>query len=290
MEKHELRAESTPGTLIAVRAAVRFLVVVGVWGGLLFWAAGTIAWVRAWFLLGLWAVTLTVNLMLLLWANPDVVAARMKRQRGAARFEWVMLPLFILAVLAIPVVAGLDAVRYAWTSIASWTIWPGDIVHATGYAFVLLARVVTRVFIPAVLANPIVIGLDVVRYAWTSIPAWTMWPAIVAHVMGDALMLWAMVVNPHLEGVVRIQSERGHRVVAKGPYSIVRHPMYVGLILLLAGIPLLLGSGWAFLPVGVGVVLLVIRTALEDRMLRKELPGYEEYARKTIYRLVPGVW
>ncbi len=238
MEEHELPVGNTSATVLVIRAAARLVVVLSVWGGLLFWAAGTVAWAGAWIHLGLWVVTLATNLVVLLWTNPDTVIVRMKRQHAGARFEMVMLPLFIPAVLAIAIVAGLDAVRYAWTSAASWTIWL----------------------------------------------------AIVVHVAGDAFMLWAMVVNPHLEGTIRIQSEHGHRVITAGPYAIVRHPMYVGLILILAGIPLLLGSSWAFLPVGIVVLLLVIRTGLEDRMLRKELPGYEAYAHKTVYRLIPGVW
>ena len=103
-------------------------------------------------------------------------------------------------------------------------------------------------------------------------------------------MLWAMVVNPHLEGTIRVQNERGHRVISTGPYAIVRHPMYVGLILILAGIPLFLGSGWAFLPVVIVSLLLVIRAGLEDRKLRKELLGYEAYMLRTPHRLIPGVW
>ena len=103
-------------------------------------------------------------------------------------------------------------------------------------------------------------------------------------------MLWAMIVNPYLEKVVRVQSERDHRVITTGPYAIIRHPMYVGVILMLVGIPLLLGSSCAFLPVGVIALLLVIRTILEDRMLRKELPGYEAFTHKTLHRLIPGVW
>ena len=103
-------------------------------------------------------------------------------------------------------------------------------------------------------------------------------------------MLWAMVVNLHLEGTVRLQGERDHRVITAGPYAIVRHPMYVGLILVLAGAPLFLGSGWAFVPGSIVAVLLVIRAVFEDRMLCEKLPGYEDYARKTGHRLIPGVW
>jgi protein-S-isoprenylcysteine O-methyltransferase Ste14 len=237
MEEDRLRAGRASATTLATRAFARVFVALIVSGGLLFGAAGTLAWGRAWIHLGLWIVTSITNIIVLLSKNPAVVAARMKRRPGA-KFEIVMLPPFVFAVLAIPVVAGLDAVRYTWTSVPYWTIWPG----------------------------------------------------IVVHVAGDAFMLWAMVVNPHLEGTVRIQSEGGHQVITTGPYAIVRHPMYVGLILVLAGAPLFLGSGWAFLPVGIVCLGLVIRAALEDRMLLEELPGYTAYARKTAYRLVPGVW
>ena len=235
-KEHSLPTEGSTTTL-ATRACARLFVALIVSGGLLFWAAGTLAWDRAWMHLGLWIVTSITNVAVLLKKNPAVVAARMKRQ-PAAKFEIVMLPLFAIAVLAVPIVAGLDAVRYAWAPLPDWTIWP----------------------------------------------------SIVVHMGGDAFLLWAMVVNPHLEGTVRIQSERGHEVITAGPYAIVRHPMYVGLILILAGAPLFLGSGWAFLPVGLVCLGLAIRAALEDRMLRKELPGYEDYARRTRCRLIPGLW
>ncbi len=238
MEKEELRPGNTPARTQVARAGMRLLFSLGVWDGLLFWAAGTLWWTRGWVHVGLWIVTLATNLVVLLWTNPDVIAARMKRQQAFAKFEKVMLPLFVPAVLAIPVVAGLDAVRYAWTFL----------------------------------------------------PLWAMWPGVIVHVAGDAFMLWAMIVNPYLEGEVRIQTERGHRVITTGPYAIVRHPMYVGLILGLAGIPLLLGSSWSLLPVGVVALLLVIRMVFEDRMLREELPGYEAYVLKTPHRLIPRVW
>ena len=238
MGKDELRVSNASARTLAVRAGVHILFLLGVWGGLLFWAAGTLSWMRGWVNVGLWIVTSATNLVILLRTNPDVVAARLQRKPAFAKFEKVMLPLFVPAVLAIPVIAGLDAVRYAWTFL----------------------------------------------------PLWAMWPGVIVHVAGDAFMLWAMIVNPYLAGEVRIQTERGHRVITTGPYAIVRHPMYVGLIAVLAGIPLLLGSNWAFLPVGVVALLLVIRMDFEDRMLRKELPGYEAYVLRTPHRLIPGVW
>jgi protein-S-isoprenylcysteine O-methyltransferase Ste14 len=89
---------------------------------------------------------------------------------------------------------------------------------------------------------------------------------------------------------VRIQSDRGQAVCRSGPYRFVRHPGYVGFILQSLGTPLLLGSKWALLPGLITVALMVIRTALEDRFLQGELPGYREYVGQVRYRLVPGVW
>ena len=99
-----------------------------------------------------------------------------------------------------------------------------------------------------------------------------------------------MSVNKFAEITVRIQTERGHKVVDTGPYAIVRHPFYVGAFLWIAGIPLSLGSYWALIPAAITVLVVVVRTALEDRTLQSELPGYKEYAARVRYRLVPGVW
>jgi len=90
--------------------------------------------------------------------------------------------------------------------------------------------------------------------------------------------------------VVRIQADRGQTVCRDGPYRYVRHPGYTGGILFAASMGLVLGSIWATAPQLIASLLLVWRTALEDKMLQAELAGYAEYARETRYRLVPGVW
>jgi protein-S-isoprenylcysteine O-methyltransferase Ste14 len=99
-----------------------------------------------------------------------------------------------------------------------------------------------------------------------------------------------MGVNPFFEKTVRIQTERGHRVIDTGPYNFVRHPGYLGFFGWNLSAPMLLGSWWAFIPAVLSVISIVIRTALEDRTLRAELDGYEEYVRRIRYRLIPGVW
>jgi len=109
-------------------------------------------------------------------------------------------------------------------------------------------------------------------------------------VFGYAIGAYAMFVNRYFSGVVRIQKERGHQVVDQGPYRWVRHPGYSGTILANLAIPLLLDSLWTFIPVLLSLVVILIRTSLEDQTLQEKLPGYRAYAQKVPFRLFPGVW
>ena len=114
--------------------------------------------------------------------------------------------------------------------------------------------------------------------------------ALIVFVLGMGLFDWAMLSNRFFSGTVRIQEDRGHTVVADGPYRVVRHPGYVGMIVMFVLPPLVLGSLWALIPAGLAALATVIRTALEDKTLQVELPGYAEYAQRTRYRLLPRVW
>lgn len=136
----------------------------------------------------------------------------------------------------------------------------------------------------------LVSGLDI-RFGWSvEIPFVLQFVAVVLVGLGSVLGSWAIVSNPYFASTVRIQSERGHKVVSSGPYQYIRHPGYSGWILSGIALPVMLGSLWALIPSGLTVVILIIRTGLEDRTLRRELPGYEEYSQNTHFRLVPYVW
>jgi len=136
----------------------------------------------------------------------------------------------------------------------------------------------------------IVAGVDHL-YRWTSsFAAWVHIATIIVMVLGYTFSSWALVVNRFFSGTVRIQTERGHHVVTEGPYRFVRHPGYAGALLGFVLIPLLLDSLWALIPAALLTIVVIIRTALEDATLQKELPGYAEYAQRTRYRLIPGVW
>ncbi len=142
----------------------------------------------------------------------------------------------------------------------------------------------------ATIARCIVAGLDE-RFGWTtgiSLPLQIAALAVAA--LAYALVVWATAVNPFFSQVVRIQKERGHTVAAGGPYRFVRHPGYVGTILFELATPVMLGSWWALIPGGLSALLSVVRTVLEDKTLLAELDGYQEYAERTRYRLLPGVW
>ena len=230
------KAGSTLALLL--RAAIHLIFSFAIWGGLLFGSAGNITWLRGWFHIGLWLVTFAVNASVLLRLNRDVLSARLKPKWSSERADTILLMLFLLVTLAIPVVGGLDAVRYGWSSLPSWAVFVGIALHAAG----------------------------------------------------DAMLLWTMVVNPFSEKTVRVQTERGHHVVTIGPYAIVRHPMYLGVILMFMAVPLVLGSLWTLAPVAAMALLLMARTVLEERLLRRDLPGYEEYVGQTRWRIVPGIW
>ncbi len=151
-------------------------------------------------------------------------------------------------------------------------------------------RIWLGVFRLMLLGILVVAGLDAVRYGWSNLP-WLLCPVGVALAsLGYALSSVAMAENPHFEGTVRIQHDRDHKVIASGPYAVVRHPGYVGVALLVLGLPLILRSGWALAAAAVTVVWLGIRTWLEDRTLQAELAGYTEYAARVRARLLPGIW
>ena len=141
------------------------------------------------------------------------------------------------------------------------------------------------------LVRYILAGLDQ-RYGWTGgLPVGVQFGALALCVLGnDVLFVWATAANPFFSRIMRIQSERGHTVVTGGPYRHVRHPAYAGTMLYELAVPFLLASWPALIVSVLSAALLILRTALEDRTLQAELPGYVEYARHTRYRLFPGLW
>ena len=150
-------------------------------------------------------------------------------------------------------------------------------------------KVIYVILMLSVFACLAVAGLNV-RFGGPSLAfEWT-YLGLLLYIAGYIPIGLAMSTNPFVERTVRIQSERGHVAVTTGPYRVVRHPMYAGILIMTGSWPLLLGSIWSYVPWAFLAVTLIVRTAMEDRTLRRELSGYEEYSKRTRYRLIPEVW
>jgi protein-S-isoprenylcysteine O-methyltransferase Ste14 len=139
-------------------------------------------------------------------------------------------------------------------------------------------------------ATWIVSGLQY-RFNWQPvIPVMWQWVAAGLTALGFGLVAWSMTYNAFFSVTARLQPERGQTVATGGPYRIVRHPGYLGALLFNATTALMLGSIWALIPGVITSLLYVLRTSLEDKMLRAELSGYEDFTRKTRFRLIPYLW
>jgi protein-S-isoprenylcysteine O-methyltransferase Ste14 len=145
-------------------------------------------------------------------------------------------------------------------------------------------------FFLAVLAIFPVAALDDGRFHWFPLPWWACLVGYGLLLLGMVLLTWAQAVNKFFEPTVRLQADRGQRVIDSGPYAAVRHPGYLSWFPLSAGIALSLGSLWALIPAGLSCVVLILRTRWEDQTLQAELAGYREYARRARYKLIPGMW
>jgi protein-S-isoprenylcysteine O-methyltransferase Ste14 len=150
-------------------------------------------------------------------------------------------------------------------------------------------RASRRIAIPLMLTHYLVAGLDA-RFGWSAVPAAVQVAGFLATAGALTLTGWTLYSNPYASTAVRIQSERGHSVITTGPYAFVRHPMYLGVLLYGLGSGPAVGSWWASLALLPVLAVFVRRTLFEDRMLHEELPGYEAYARRVRFRVIPGIF
>jgi protein-S-isoprenylcysteine O-methyltransferase Ste14 len=208
--------------------------------GLLFGAAGAVAWPSGWAYLTLFFV---LGMGVSLWlakADPGLLAERLKPTFQAGQKGWDKV--FLIGVMIVYV---------------GWTV---------------------------------LMGFDARRFAWSRVP-------IPVQALGALLLIvsflgvgWVFAANSFAASVIRMQPERGQKVISTGPYAIVRHPMYAFGLLQFAAAPLMLGSWWGLAVVPPAIAALAWRTLGEEEMLREELAGYEDYARRVRWRYAPGIW
>jgi len=140
------------------------------------------------------------------------------------------------------------------------------------------------------LGGLVLMALDGGRYHWSHVPVWVQVVGFILIYVGFWLSMLTFKANSYAAPVVKIQKERGHRVVTTGPYAYVRHPMYSGTLLFSVGTALLFGSWWGLLAVALFGVLIAVRAVLEEETLKAELEGYADYAAHVRHRLVPLLW
>lgn len=137
----------------------------------------------------------------------------------------------------------------------------------------------------------LVAGMDSGRFHWSGlVPLWVTMAGAALMIVGQVIFALAKRENAFFSSTVQVQPEHGHKVCETGCYRLIRHPGYLGMLLSLAAFPFVIGSYWACVPAVIGMVTLIIRTVLEDRILLDALPGYNAYAAKTRFKLVPGIF
>ena len=151
-------------------------------------------------------------------------------------------------------------------------------------------KIVTTLIVLLYLGWLAFMALDAVRFKWSAVPSWLQVPGALGVLIACYIGYLTLRENSFAAPVVKIQEERAQRVITTGPYRYVRHPMYAGMIFYLFCAPLLFGSWWGLLWGCVLLGLFVIRIMIEERTLREKLQGYNEYAKRVRYRLVPLVW
>jgi protein-S-isoprenylcysteine O-methyltransferase Ste14 len=231
--------------------------------------------------------------------NPDQKPQRLNRRR------------VVVFLLAVPVYFALflflPAGTWAWTkgwlfigvflgtlavvALFLWRVNPEVVVARSGLheGTKRWDKILLGFFFPAIYAIVPVAALDE-RFGWSGLSWWACGVGYVLFLAGMGIVTWAEAVNKFFEVTVRIQTDRGHRVIDTGPYTVVRHPGYVAGVLFCLGSALCLASLWALVPAGLASGLLILRTRWEDQTLQAELPGYLEYTQRVHYRLFPGLW
>jgi len=202
---------------------------------------------------------------------------------SAGTLQWPHGLLFVTVFLFLTLIA------MAWL----WRVNPEIFVarrRPTGQGTKSWDLVLLLILLGGFLATLIVAALDGGRFHWAPAPLWAVLVGYVLLLAGYLGTGWAQAVNRHFEPSVRIQADRDHQVITAGPYAYVRHPGYIFGTILTFGIALALGSLWALLPAALVVVVLTIRTNLEDATLQRELPGYAEFAARVRYKWIPGIW
>jgi len=211
-----------------------------------------------------------------------------------------IMPTIMMLGLGLVLFLPAGTLRY-WQAWVYWTTFLIPTLFITVYFFKrspeLLARrwqskdqeTVKKIpgFLNLFLLSYIIPGLDY-RFHWSTVPVWMVIAANFMAFLGYVFIIMVFRENSYASGNIKVEEEQS--VISTGPYAIIRHPMYTGLLAMVLFAPLALGSYWAVIPALLHIPWTVIRIRNEEELLLRELPGYQNYCTNTPYRLIPSVW
>jgi protein-S-isoprenylcysteine O-methyltransferase Ste14 len=184
---------------------------------------------------------------------------------------------------------------YFFSIIILYKVNPDLIWHRGGPAFRENTKSWDKVLLSAYFILGVYVQIFIAGWDIGHVNLWYLGPeylvtGLILYLISVILIVWAMIKNRFFEPTVRIQKDRGQNVISSGPYGIVRHPGYLSGILWHVAVPLILGSLLALIFAIIIIIILIVRTYLEDKTLQAELDGYVPYTKKVKYRLFPGIW
>lgn len=228
---------------------------------------------------------------------------KMEQERGEMGWNFVVRMLLILLIILAPIFISAGTLNWpeAWLYILiSFCYFIPALLYLRKHSPELLKRrsqlevekgwdvvviIATSIFL---IASFVIMGLDAVRFGWSAVPVELKALGFVGIILSYVLLFLVFKENPYAFRAVKV--EKDQELITTGPYSVVRHPLYVAVIIQFSCLPLALGSFYALVPAILFDIFVIIRTALEDRTLLEELRGYKEYATRVRYRLLPSVW
>ncbi|OIO01547.1 hypothetical protein COY52_12310 [Candidatus Desantisbacteria bacterium CG_4_10_14_0_8_um_filter_48_22] len=203
-----------------------------------------------------------------------IMAIGRVRSRQGWFFIWINIILFVIQLVIFSANAGFNKGRQRPSIGGKWR----DRLFFLVYVLIFLS-----VFV--------VSSLDTGRYRWTrDFPVYGYVIGYILYISSVGLFSWSMWTNRFFLSTARVQKESGQEVAQNGPYRFIRHPGYLSSIMIVTATPLVFGSMRGFAPAFIVIVILIIRTFIEDEALQEGLPGYTEYAKKIKYRLLPYIW